>query len=179
MKDLENIFDRSQSVLKRKTDQFLMPAEKSLQNKDSNFDLYPSHDLGAEKIFRGYGDLVDYIATKRTVCLDGFVGVDWNLMMLKISSALESKGITFCLINISECLKPEHEILKLTKPFLGEEESVWGTKCDLELRDFFDSEKLSEFANFSDPGNSIFPGIISKLPISIYFIFCTCCRGGR
>ena len=129
--------------MKRKTDQFLMPEVKNLQSKDSNFDLYPSHDLGAEMIFRGYDGLVDYIATKRTVCLEGFVGVDWNLMMLKISFALESKGITFCLINMSECLKPEHEILKLTKPFLGEEESVWGTKCDLELRDFFDSEKIN------------------------------------
>lgn len=129
--------------MKRKTDQFLMPEVKNLQSKDSNFDLYPSHDLGADMIFRGYDGLVDYIATKRTVCLDGFVGVDWNLMMLKISSILESKGITFCLINISECLKPEHEILKLTKPFLGEEESVWGAKCDLELRDFFDWEKVN------------------------------------
>lgn len=143
MQELEKNYHLEPSVLKRKTEQFLIPEVRETQNKYSNFDLYPSHDLGSEKIFRGFDSLANYIATKKTVCLDGFSGVNWSQILEQVATHLNTKGLKFNLIDISESLKPEDQIQEMIGPFLGVEESVWGTRCNLEIGDFFDNAKLN------------------------------------
>ncbi|MEH6658989.1 class I mannose-6-phosphate isomerase [Leeuwenhoekiella marinoflava] len=139
----EKKYQVKSSILERKTEQFLMPGIKEKNNTYSDFDLYPSFDLGSGKIHRGYDSLAIIIASKKVVCLDGFLGVNWGLIVDGITSFFEDEGLSFNLIDISKNLKPENEIQAMIQPFLGEEESVWGTKCDLEIKDFFDEQKLN------------------------------------
>ncbi|WP_229418495.1 class I mannose-6-phosphate isomerase [Flagellimonas chongwuensis] len=94
------------------------------------------------KIFEGYEGLADFIIKHKTVCLDGFSGVAWEIVVHKICDAVKSKGFTVNAIAIKACLKDENKIASMVDPFLGEEESVWGRKCDFYLLDYFDREKL-------------------------------------
>ncbi|WP_234414617.1 class I mannose-6-phosphate isomerase [Muricauda brasiliensis] len=94
------------------------------------------------KIFEGYEGLADFIIKHKTVCLDGFSGVAWEIVVHKICDAVKSNGFTVNAIAIKACLKDENKIASMVDPFLGEEESVWGRKCDFSLLDYFDREKL-------------------------------------
>tara|TARA_B100001765_G_scaffold215505_1_gene188135 strand:+ start:24800 stop:26590 length:1791 start_codon:yes stop_codon:yes gene_type:complete len=128
--------------LKRKTSQFLMPQVKGEKGSNLNFDLYPAYELGPGKINMGYADLADYLSDQKMICLDGFSGINWELIITLFASKLKEKGLSVNLINIDSCLKPEGSIQNMIEPFLGEEESVWGTRADLNLVDFFDNSKL-------------------------------------
>ena len=128
---------------KRETTQFLMPPYKDVKASTTQFDLYPSFSLGANKIFSGYTTLSDLIATKEVICLDGFSGVNWEIVVDDLLNALEPKNLNVKFIDFSEFLKSEKEIESMTSPFLGDEESVWGTRCDLTMQDFFDLKKIN------------------------------------
>ena len=162
MQKEEKLFQVSPSLFGRKTKQFLMPAIKE-RKANSKFDLYPSHDLGSEKIHRGYDGLVDFIIDKRTVFLDGFSGINWDLIVQNILLRLESKGFSVRVFAITQCLKPENEIEALVSPFLGQEESVWGKRCNLELLDFFDVVKLNKWKIDADADINIVYGPGSSL----------------
>ncbi|MBW8242680.1 class I mannose-6-phosphate isomerase [Muricauda oceani] len=127
----------------RKSDQYILSPKVSLERpQNSQYHIYPQHHLESGKIFEGYEGLVDYIIKHKTICLDGFSGIAWDIVAQKIRDVLLGKGFTANIVNIDVCLKDEREIKSMIQPFLGEEESVWGRKCDLSLVDYFDGEKL-------------------------------------
>ena len=137
--------EKSKSTLgiKRKTDQYILPpTQVSSLHQDGQYDIYPRHHMGSGKVFEGYEGLADFIIKHKTVCLDGFSGVAWEIVAHKICDAIKSKGFKVNAIAIEECLKDENEIISMVAPFLGDEESVWGRKCDFSLVDYFDREKL-------------------------------------
>ena len=130
--------------INRETNQFLLSPNGSLKRPQSgHFNIYPQYQLESGRIFKGYEGLVDFVIKHKTVRLDGFSGVAWEVVITKISDQLLNKGYTLNAINIEECLKEEKEIESMIEPFLGEEESVWGRKCDLSLADYFNGVKLN------------------------------------
>lgn len=130
--------------IKRKTDQYLLsPTEGLDQRQSGQFNIYPQYPLESGKIFEGYRGLVDYIIEQKTVCLDGFSGIAWEIVINEISELLLKRGCTLNAIDIDESLKEEKEIEAMTAPFLGEEESVWGRKCNLSITDYFDEDRLN------------------------------------
>ena len=150
-------------LAKRKTKQFLMPQTKSEKNHDSAFDLYPSFDLGSGKIKLGYERLTEYLTNKRILCLEGFSGINWEFIAGNIESELQRKGLSVNLINIATCLKPEASLENLVAPFLGEKESVWGTRTDLSLIDFFNDSKLQALKLAEDSDVNIVYGCGASL----------------
>ncbi|MAZ27682.1 MAG: hypothetical protein CL868_11475 [Cytophagaceae bacterium] len=132
-------------IRERVTEQYLMPIKKNESEKnESDFDLYPSYDLGDNTIFTGYGTLGEYIAEMKVVCLEGFSGIDWDIVVDGLLQTDALKNLDIELIDFTSFLKPENEIQNLVRPFLGEEESVWGTRTNLSLSDFFDSDAINE-----------------------------------
>lgn len=130
--------------IKRKTDQYLLSPTGGLNpDQPGQYNIYPQYHLTSGKIFEGYEGLADFIIKHKTVCLDGFSGVVWEVVINKISEHLLKMGYTLQAINIEESLKEEKEIESMTAPFLGEEESVWGRKCNLSLMDYFEGGKLN------------------------------------
>ncbi len=127
----------------RSTSQFLMPVKKEFKGDTPRFDIYPSYDLGPDKIFTGYDTLANYIAEQKIVCLDGFSGINWKDIIDNLFNSLALKDLKVNFINFSNNLKPEDEIKSMVTPFLGEEESVWGTRCSLQMKDFFEEEKIN------------------------------------
>lgn len=144
LKRKENI-STTPKVRERLTEQYQMPISKNENDEIRNvFDLYPSYDLGSQAIFTGYESLGEYIAENKMVCLEGFSGIDWDIVIDSLLQTCALKKIDVKLVDFSAFLKPENELQNLVNPFLGEEESVWGTKTTLSLSDFFESDAINE-----------------------------------
>jgi mannose-6-phosphate isomerase class I len=128
----------------RKTSQYLMPAklDGSLVN-NGEYDVYPFCSLGDGKIFTGYASLASWIAQQKTVVIDGYGGVFFEKIKDELNSLLHAEGHSVNWVNTSDFLKEPEEVQQLVAPFLGEYESVWGTKCTLSLSDLFKVKELS------------------------------------
>ena len=134
----------NQSTLKsaiRESSQPLLPASLSQEiTSKSQYNHIPSHQLGAKKIFSGFDTLVDWIMTQKTVVIDGYVGVFFTDIQEEIDALLKDKGVSVTWHTSEKYLKSAEDIDRLVKPFLGAEGSVWGTKADSKLSDFYKPE---------------------------------------
>jgi len=140
------ITDMSIEEPMRKTQQEIMPAFTEAINKPGSYDIYPYYSLGDQKIFNGYAALSDYIAEQKTVVIDGYVGVYWNLFISSLTQELGSRGLSLNIVDTASFFKNEAVIDEITNEFLGEKDAVWGRKTTLTLADFFDLEAMKSSA---------------------------------
>lgn len=128
----------------RKSKQYLLPPRLPFK-KDGfgKYDLYPTFHLGDGKIYSGITSLIDYCIDQRTVLIDGFVGVFWDRLKDKFKKRFDELNLSFQIHDMEDCLMDEEEIDRLIIPYLGEDNSVWGTKCNGDLSDFLDKSKMS------------------------------------
>jgi len=128
---------------KRKTTQFLMPVEKD-GAVVNGYDIYPSLKLGSNVISTDLSELAEKIKGENTVIIDGYVGVYFENFRSLLDSALTALGKTTNWVNVETAFKPENEIDELISPFLGEEDSIFGTRATIKLEDYFNLDKLKE-----------------------------------
>ena len=128
---------------KRKSSQYLMPSKIDGSFVDpGEYDVYPFCSLGNGKILAGYASLAHWIARQKTVVIDGYVGVFFDKIKDELNSLLVAGGLTTNWVNTLDYLKESEKVQQLVAPYLGEYESVWGTKCTLSLRDLFEIDAL-------------------------------------
>lgn len=125
----------------RLTKQEVMPA-KLVEKNNTGYNIYPSHQLSSGKIHEGYASLARWIADQGTVLIDGYVGLFWDQIAENLISELQKTGRSVKCWTTDDFLKKEADIEKMVAPFLGESDSVWGTKADLDLADFFEVDRL-------------------------------------
>ena len=125
----------------RKTTQYLLPVEKEEQK--SGYDIYPVHDLGDGKIFSNYLSLAKKMSGYRTVVIDGYVGVRFDIIVKELGKAFASIGLSPLWWNVGAALRPETEIDEMIKPYLGGDDPIFGFRAPFHIEDYFDSEKLS------------------------------------
>jgi mannose-6-phosphate isomerase class I len=129
----------------RKTAQYLMPAQLGQQpDVKAGYNIYPVAALGADKIFNGYESLAQWIISKKTVLIDGYVGVCWKDIQHALHACLIKQGVQVNWIQSADFLKSSTEIEGMVAPFLGAEDAVWGTKCTLDLGDLYQVDQLLE-----------------------------------
>jgi mannose-6-phosphate isomerase class I len=134
----------------RKTSQFLLPAIKPDADKDK-YDIYPVFQTAPCLIFRGIDTLAARIACERMVIIDGFSGVLFDPFRKELDRVLQTRHrIESRWINAGDYLKPGEEINRLVNPFLGGADPLFGTRCRLELKDFFDATKLRDYFQKED-----------------------------
>jgi hypothetical protein len=142
----------------RKTSQYLMPAVKP-EVEQGKYDIYPSFNIGSERIFRGIETLAEKIADEKIVILDGFSGIFFDNLKTEFNSLLkENHNIDTSWINANDFLKTQDEINNMTLPFLGGDDPLFGTRTTLSLRDFFSNEKLQKFQLADSPQHIIIYG---------------------
>lgn len=124
----------------RKTTQPLAPATQPQLN--DSYNLYPGYPLGSGEIELGFESLARRIAPHERVVVDGMGGVLWEDFRQRLHGALSSCGVNFDWIDMREALKPPAEIEQLTKPFLGGDDPLFGTRSSLSLSDFFIRERV-------------------------------------
>ena len=129
----------------RRTSQFLMPVRLNNNNiTQDEYNVYPVRSLGGGKIFNGYHSLAQYIIGKKTVIIDGYAGVLWDIIKTSLNEYFIANGLTVNWIETSAYLKPAQVVETLIEPFLGAPDAVWGTKCTLSLHDLYELNKLTE-----------------------------------
>lgn len=126
----------------RKSSQPLLPLHL-ITTKHDGYQVFPFRRLAPGNIQSGYDSLADWIATQKTVIIDGFVGNDWNFIGQKIASLLANKCIKALWIDATAFLKSEKETEQMVAPFLGDKNDVWGKKTTLAMQDFFQIEKMT------------------------------------
>ncbi|SDC02788.1 class I mannose-6-phosphate isomerase [Pedobacter soli] len=103
------------------------------------YNLYPIHTLGEGKIFDGFTTLAAWIIEKKTVLIDGYVGVFWSEIERLLQTEFTKKQVKINWLRTADKMKSAATVLELVNPFLGEVKSVWGKKTDLKLNDFFET----------------------------------------
>lgn len=127
----------------RKTSQYLLPLEKP-DNTPGQYDVYPTFNLGNGKIKAGFHSLADEIAREKTVVIDGYIGVLFDLFKQELNLCLQAKGIQAVWWDIRAALKSEEEINTLAAPFLGGDDPIFGKRADFNLSDYFDAGQLKK-----------------------------------
>ncbi len=125
----------------RKTTQELMPARLP-RTEPGRYDLYPGFPLGPGKIALGYDALAEQLVGRRSVVIDGYIGVFWEDLRARLDAALAQHGIHAAWHDVRAALLPESEIARLVAPFLGGDDPIFGTRFTGRLADFFQAEKL-------------------------------------
>lgn len=122
-----------------------MPLRVDKTSKSSSgYSLYPYHSLGGGKISNGYKSLADWLALQKVAKIDGYVGVDWENVVGRLSPFFAEKGLRVNWISTQHFLQTKEQIDAMVAPFLGKKGGVWGKNTSLELRDFF---RLRELQN--------------------------------
>lgn len=128
----------------RKSSQPILPKQVPLlKQKPGEYNIYPFHHLKEKSIYNGYNTLANWVSTQKTVIIDGYAGIDWDMVQEKLSDELKEKNSKILWHNASAFLKPESNIEEMVQPFLGEKDSVWGKKTTLKMEDFFQAEELA------------------------------------
>jgi len=138
----------------RKSSQFLMPVKLNRSAIiEGTYNIYPAQPIGENKIFNGYESLAKWVIEQKNVIIDGYAGVFWDKAKSILQQQIEAEGLTVNWIETTSFLKPFSEVETLVQPYLGAADSVWGTKCLLEIKDFYVVEDLS--AQLPDDGSDI------------------------
>ncbi len=148
----------------RKTSQALMPQQVEQTNHHEDvYDIYPFQSVVSGKINKGYDSLAAWMASKKQVIIDGYVGVDWDIIVEQCNAYFLNHNISVAWYHASAFIKDEQSVHEMVKPFLGEEGSVWGTRSTLDLKDFIRYDKLQALK----PGDQFDLNIIIGLGASL------------
>ncbi|MBS2213288.1 class I mannose-6-phosphate isomerase [Carboxylicivirga mesophila] len=126
----------------RETKQFLLPLQKADVTK-GNYDLYPTARLDKGAIQSGSNALAECMANEKVIIIDGYVGVFFKEIVKELEEALHQKGKVVNSISMHEVLKPADEIDAMIAPFLGGDDPIFGKRTSLQLKDFYQEEKLT------------------------------------
>ncbi|MBT8301027.1 MAG: class I mannose-6-phosphate isomerase [Maribacter sp.] len=131
--------------MRRKTSQNLIPLYKKTDD-ESTYDIYPSYRLNKGVVKTGYAALAREISKESIVIIDGYIGVDWIEVRDALHSSFQEIGLNSSFTNIQDYARTEGEISAMITPFLGGEDPIFGHRANIELSEYFDSEKLITMA---------------------------------
>ncbi len=106
------------------------------------YDIYPVHSLGKNLIFKGFQSLAEELAKHRTVAIDGYAGVFFEAIREALQACFDKAGQPVRWVNTFQAMKAEKVIDRMTSPFLGGDDPLFGTRTSLQLNDFFDPDGL-------------------------------------
>mgnify|MGYP003850724049 CR=1 FL=1 len=125
----------------RNSSQYLMPLEKQ-NGSGGQYRIYPTHSLGKGKISSGFENLAIELKQYKTIIIDGYIGVFFENLRTNLQEYFNHVTLKVNWIDVSASLKNEAEIDELIAPFLGGNDPLFGTRTTLELKDFFDADKI-------------------------------------
>ncbi len=129
----------------RKTEQYLAPVVHP-RCEPGDYDIYPAFPAGSGLIDTGFESLARRIAAERRVVMDGYGGVLWEAFRERLDAALRAIGVPASWHCVHDALLDEEEIARLTAPFLGGDDPLWGTRFTGGLRHFFSADRLAAIA---------------------------------
>ena len=146
----------------RKTTQLLIP-EKTETTERGKYNIYPGFPIGSGKIGSGCKESASWIMQHKTVIIDGYVGVLWDVFVKNIDDELTKAGKKVRWFHMDAALRPADEIEKMLEPFLGGDDPVFGKITDKHLIDWFDKEKFEKITPDKDADINIVVGCGASL----------------
>ena len=145
--DIEVVSSAKELGTVRRSNQALMPDRIGIsEGQSSDYNIFPFHSLGSGKIFSGFDTLADFLAGSKLVVLDGYAGIYWNVVREALEIEFSKAGKTVKWFEAADHLKAGSDIEEMVIPFLGTPGSVWGTKTDLRLKDFFVADTIESIS---------------------------------
>jgi predicted NBD/HSP70 family sugar kinase/mannose-6-phosphate isomerase class I len=123
-----------------------------------DYNMYPSHTLSSGNIFTGFESLADWLQSRKAVMIDGVMGNDWPWIRRTLSRIFNDRGVPVRWYDAAAFQLPAASMAKLAEPFVGKPGEVWGTRCTLEMADFFDVELFSALRSDEDVSLNIIIG---------------------
>jgi len=119
----------------------LLPVSKPLC-AEGKYDIFPSLKINDNQVFKGFTSLASKIKRFRTVTIDGYNGVFFDIFQVQLDKILAKDGYKISWKKTSVFYKPEWQILEMTAPFLGGDDPLFGRRTTLTLEDYFIMERL-------------------------------------
>ena len=115
LENMENIKE------KRHTEQFIAPTN-STPTSSGEYDIYPAFPLGKSKIEKGINQLANWIEKHSQIKIDGYAGVFWDELIIKLGEELRRRGKNVRFFHASAAMKDPHTIEKMIAP--GRRQSI-------------------------------------------------------
>ena len=141
--------DGGATRLRRRTTQALLPTRHP--GRGAHYDLYPSFPLVGGSVDAGWGPIVDAMGSSSVLLVDGGAGVDWDDVAGGIRAALEAGGRRADVRSTGTAFLAARDLAHVIEPFLGDDDPVFGTRFEGDLRDLMDLRALAELARRDDP----------------------------
>ena len=119
----------------RKTGQYLLPGIKP-PISEGRYDIYPAFKLENNQISEGFASLARVLSKHRTVTLEGYSGVFYNVFREKIDEHLKALGLKTSWKDTSDFLKTAEFIEEIISPFMGGDDPLFGKRAELDIEDF-------------------------------------------
>ncbi len=123
----------------------------------NGYDICPSFMIEEGLIHDGFRSLAARMLQEGVIVFDGYNGVFWNLFEKAISAIAEEKSIKVDWIHTGRFLKPVEAIMEMTSPWSGGDDPLFGKRCELQLEDFFEMDRMKAIS----PGSRYDCSIIS------------------
>lgn len=157
-KQVEKAKEKKHPSPRKSSEALMPPAIKPYPHQKNAYDIYPYASIAKGRINNGYDSLAEWIAAYPCAMIDGFSGVLWDEVQAGLEKAFSTNNTKVRFIRTQDFFKPESAIQELAAPFLGDRDSVWGTKTDLQLEDFFEREQLLALSREDDVDCTILIG---------------------
>ena len=136
----------------RETGQYLLPDTKP-DLPQGMYDIYPSYKLEENRIYSGFEALANVIVNYKTVIIDGYIGVFYDLFLDKLDAFFKEKGTNSSWQKSSDYMKSPEIIEEMISQFTGGDDPLFGKRTTLNLEDFFNLQQLKELV--PDPNADI------------------------
>ena len=90
--------------------------------------------------------------------IDGYQGILFDDLRIQLDQILHSTGIRITWHDVRKAMKSSGEIDKLTEPFVGGNDPLFGTRTTLTLKDFYDDSLLMKLRPDPSAGINIIYG---------------------
>jgi len=131
----------------RSRTQAQMPAKIELKEYDG-YDIYPYHAIGNGKISAGYRSLAVWLSGHKFVALDGYVGVFWEDVRYSLQAAFDDLRVSVKWVETADYLKHPFVVQKMVAPYLGVPNGSWGSRCKLDIEDFYNYEVVNRDSKY-------------------------------
>lgn len=125
---------RNKSV--RAGSRFIIPVLRE-KKPVCGYDIYPSFRIPDNKIFSGYESLALKLKDHPVITIEGYNGVPFEEIRFNLDRFFNKYGLSSKWISTYDLLKPYNEIRKITDPFTGGDDPLFGKRTTLDIRDFF------------------------------------------
>ncbi|MDR2274716.1 MAG: class I mannose-6-phosphate isomerase [Sphingobacterium sp.] len=114
----------------------------NIQTTSFQYDILPTFPVQGT-LSNAYHELVDHLIEHNIHCIDGFVGINWEIPVTQIQQEFAQRGLVVRFVSMETAFLPETTIQEKVAPYLGGNDPLFGKKTPLLLSAYFDTAKLA------------------------------------